>query len=71
MSQERIDIQYEEHLNELIERTKACTKEEQMAMAKVIAREDPDILFIALSSEMDRLGKKIAKFEMALEREEA
>lgn len=71
MSQERIDIQYEEHLKALEARTMACTSDEIRVIAKVIAEENPDILLAALSEELNRRGRKIAKFKMALEREDA
>ena len=71
MSQERIDIQHEEHLKALETRIKACTYDEILVIARAIAEENPDILLAALSEELNRRGRKIAKFEMALEREEA
>lgn len=71
MSQERIAIQYEEHLKALEARTMACSQDEIRVIAKVIAEENPDILLAALSEELNRRGRKIAKFEMALEREDS
>ena len=70
MSQERMDIQYEEHLKALEARTVACTEEEKRVIARAIAEENPDILLSVLSEELHKRGRKIAKFEMALERED-
>jgi len=71
LSEEQSNIQYKEHLNELKQRTKACTLGELQVIAGSIAETNPDILLAAISCELEKKVNTINRLKEALEREDA
>lgn len=69
-SSDALKIAQEHHTKELRDRIKACTPEEQEEIAKVIAKDRPEILLAALFHELNRREATISRFKKALERED-